>query len=59
MSGGLLANEKALRSILKHFPAQCNYAFAYGSGVFAQRNQKPGKVRLKIILTVSTHNQVA
>jgi hypothetical protein len=34
-----------LKNLLLKFPTQVTYAFAYGSAVFAQKNQKIGKVR--------------
>lgn len=33
-----------LKELLKAFPSKYCYVFAYGSAVFAQRNQEPGKV---------------
>lgn len=37
--------DRVLKDLLKTFPAKYCYAFAYGSAVFAQNNQQPGKVR--------------
>ncbi|ODN01670.1 Phosphatidate cytidylyltransferase, mitochondrial [Orchesella cincta] len=35
----------ALKEILRHFPIkQCSYVFAYGSAVFLQKDQTPGKM---------------
>jgi translocator assembly and maintenance protein 41 len=33
-----------LRNVISKFPKECSYCFAYGSGVFLQKNQKPGKM---------------
>ncbi|CAG7727823.1 unnamed protein product [Allacma fusca] len=33
-----------LKNITLQFPKECSYCFAYGSGVFLQKNQKPGKM---------------
>ncbi|CAL8092022.1 unnamed protein product [Orchesella dallaii] len=44
----IVADLGVLKEILKHFPKRCNYAFAYGSAVFAQsqthEQPKPGKM---------------
>lgn len=38
--------ESVLQDLLKYFPQRKDIAlcFAYGSGVFPQKNRKPGKV---------------